>query len=269
MASDETLSGPFSEVRASSTAGGGTALTVSTTLSVPFLAGTNYAMLEGRNYSTAVVVKYGLIPYILVYKTTDVLATVTDYSEAAQDGDTGTDVVLSSLDTNANGDALWVGSHIPFRGLVADVDAANGTASVLTGSYWNGSALSDISLTDGTTSGGATFAVDGAITWTVPTDWAAASLVTIAAPGSGIANRGLPLYWVKLVVSAAMDSSTTLNSLLARVRSTAYGELVSGRVVEMSVRRGVGGLAGVEATVDAGSANLIVNCAVKYGGKFV
>jgi hypothetical protein len=269
MMATEVVNVPFNEVRAASTAGGGSALTVSTTISTPFLAGTNYAWIEGRNYSTAVVVKYALVPYLLVYKTADALATVTDYSEAAQDGSTGTDVVLSSLDTLANGDALWVGSHVPFRGVVADVDAANGTASVLTGTYWNGSALTDISLTDGTTSAGATFAVDGAITWTVPTDWVAAPLALIGSAASSVPFSGNPLYWVRLVVSAALDSSTTLNSLLARVRSTAYAELVTGRVVEMAVRRGVGGIVGVEATTDAGTANLIVNCAVRHGSRFL
>ena len=265
----ETIGVPFSEVRAASTADGGSALTVSTTVSVPFLAGTNHVAIEGRNYSTAVVVKYGLIPYILVYKTTDGLSTVTDYSSEAQDGSTGTDVTLSSLDTNANGDALWVGSAHPFRGLVADVDAANGSASVLTGTYWNGSALTNISLTDGTDSGGATFAVDGAITWTVPTDWVAAPLKTIGSAGQAVPHRNENLYWVKLVVGAALDSSTTLNSLLARVRSTVYGELVTGRVVEMAVRRSLGGVVGVEATCNAGTANLIVNCAVRQGGGFL
>ena len=79
----ETLVGPLSEVRAASTAGGGSALTVSTTVSTPFLAGTNYVSMEGRNYTTAVVIRYGLIPYILVYKTADGLATVTDYTSEA------------------------------------------------------------------------------------------------------------------------------------------------------------------------------------------
>lgn len=257
-------------MRAASTADGGTALTVSTIASVPFLAGTNHVWIEGRNYSTAVVVKYGLIPYLLVYKTADSLATITDYSSEAQDGSTGTDVTLSSLDTLANGDALWIGSAHPFRGLVADVDAANGTASVLTGTYWNGSALANISLTDGTTSGGATFAVDGQITWTVPTDWVAASLRTISGvPTTPVAASTQSLYWVRLVVGAALDSSTTLNSLMALVRSTVYGELVTGRVVEMAVRRELGGAVGVEATVNAGTANLIVNCAVRQGGRFL
>lgn len=264
----ETLMGPLGEVRAASTAAGGTALTTTAGV-ISLLKGTQYVSLEGRNYSTAVVVQYALVPYLLVYKTADLLATITDYSAAAQDGDAGTDVVLSSLDTLANGDALWVGSRVPFRGLRADVDAANANASVLTGVYWDGNSLENITLTDGTDSGGATMAVDGAITWTVPTDWVPASLVTIGSAAASVPHSTEPLYWVRLVVSAALDSSSTLNSLLALSRSTAYAELVTGRVIEMRVNRGLGGVAGVEALTNAGTANLIVNCATIGQGVFV
>mgnify|MGYP001563449585 CR=1 FL=1 len=187
----ETLNGPFSEVRASSTAGGGTALTTAAQV-VPFLPGTSYASWEARNYSTAVVVKYALVPYILVYKTVDLLATISDYSDAAQDGDTATDVVLSSLDTLANGDALWIGSPLPFRALIADVDAANGNSATLTGVYWStaSAALTNISLTDNTASGGAPFAIDGTITWTVPTDWGQVPLTVASGIATTVAAAG-------------------------------------------------------------------------------
>ena len=259
--------GAFGEIRAAS-ASVGTALSTTATV-IPFLPGTQYALIEGRNYLTAAVARVALVPYLRVFKTADSLATITDYSENAQDGNAATDVTLSSLDTLANGDALWVGSHLPFRGLLADVDAANGTASVLTGTYWNGTALADISLTDGTDSVGATFGQDGAITWSVPAAWTPAPLTTIGSAAGGVQASSQSLYWVRLVVSAALDSSSTLNSLMALSRSTAYAELTSGRLLECSVNRGAGGMAGVEALTDAGTGNLIVNCATVHGGRFV
>lgn len=261
----ETFPAPLGELRSAHPSAGGLSLTTTLqTLGLP--KGTSALILEGRNYSTAVVVRVLRNPYLLVYKTADSLATITDYSEAAQDNDATTDVVLSSLDTNANGDALWIGSHLPIRGLSVDVDATNGTASVLSGTYWNGSSLSNISLTDNTASGGATFAQDGTITWSVPTDWVAAPLVTIGSAANSIGGSGLPFYWVKLVVSAALDSSTTLNSIHALNRSTAYFELTSGRIWEEVVRRGPGGVGSIEALTDAGTANLLVGVAATSGG---
>lgn len=263
----ETWAGPLGEMRAASTASGGTALST-TALVVPLPAGTAHVSVEGRNYSTAVVARIALVPWLTVLKTLDLLATATDYSDAAQDANTGTDVVLSSLGTFASGDALYLGSHIPFRGVYADVDAANANASVLSGDYWDGDSWAALTVTDGTASTGVTFAVDGAITWTMPSDWAPTDLSSsVATTGAAVPQRGAKLYWVRLKVSAALDSSTTLNSLLALARSTAYAELVSGRVLEFATTRGHGGVAGIEALTDAGTANLIVNVAARAGSR--
>lgn len=225
--------------------------------------GAKFLQLTGRNYSTAVVIRFRLNPWITVLKTSDLLATkanLTNYSEEAQDGSTSTDVTLSSLATLANSGAVYVGSYVPFAGLVADVDAANGNAATLAATYWNGSAWTDITPTDGTETGGATFGQDGSITWTVPTAWSPTSLeaaVTTAAKNIGILKQ--PLYWVRLAVSAALDSSTTLNSLIAIGGHTEYGELVAGVPWEQSITVGPYGVASVSALTDAGTANLIIN----------
>lgn len=267
----ETHPRALGELRSIHGSAGGLSLTTTLqTVGIP--KGAQGLILEPRNFSTAVVARIALNPYLLVYKTTDALATVTnltDYSDAAQDNDATTDVVLSSLDTNANNDALWIGSHLPFRGLSVDVDAANGTASVLSGTYWNGSALANISLTDNTASGGATFAQDGTITWSVPTAWSPASLVTVGGASGNLPHSGDTLYWVKLVVSAALDSSTTLNSLHALSRSTAYVDLTDGRIWEQAIRRGLGGIGSVEALSDAGTCSLLVTALTFVGGKFL
>jgi hypothetical protein len=109
-----TYSGPLGELRSASTAGGGTALTTAP-LVIPLPRGIRHVMIEGRNYSTAVVAQIALVPYLSVMKTADNLATITDYSANAQDGSASTDITLSSLDTIANLDYLIVGSHLPFR----------------------------------------------------------------------------------------------------------------------------------------------------------
>lgn len=257
------------EQRAVSTASGGTAL--STTLAlIPIasagkLSGAGELALTGRNFSTAVVAKYALNPRLTVLITTDAGLTFTDESDDAQDGSASTDVTLSSLPASPAG-YVYLGTPQPVRGYQADVDAANGTAGTMTGDYWNGSAWTAATITDGTTSGGAPWAVDGNITFTVPTAWARDTLANIL----GLTNRGPKggtnavlyesLFWLRLTNTAACDSSTTLNSLMPLNRSTAYSEIVSGLpVTKAVVSTDRKGFSCVEALTDAGTANLVVD----------
>lgn len=254
-------------------AGASKGVSLSTTAAYTVLPrGTRFLSMVGRNYSTAVVARWTLCPWLTVLKTTDLLtdaATITDYSDAAQDGSTATDVVLSSLSTLASLDAVFIGSQEQFGGLVVDVDAANGTASTILVEYWNGSAWTDISATDGTASGGAALAVDGNITWTVPAAWVPAGLRDTTS-GSGMAKNYGQLrnqkFWVRVSFSAGLDSSTTLNSIIAIEGSAAYAELISSQVWEQAITVGEGGYSSVVALTDAGTANLIVNCAPR--GRF-
>jgi hypothetical protein len=265
-----TVAGPIGELRGVG-ASKGVALTTTLALT-PIPRGSRHLFIEGRNYSTAVVARLAINPWLTILKTTDALAAVantTDYSDAAQDVDSGTDVVLSSLGTAAQSDFLYVGSHLPFRGAQADVDAANATASVITVKYWKSdSTWADITATDGTASGGASMAQDGNVTWTVPTDWLRAPLTdTQATVGDGIPYSGARLYWTRWEFSGGLDSSTTLNSLYPLNRSTAYFELTSGRVLEMLIEPGFGGASCVEALTDAGTANLLINVAAGNGSR--
>lgn len=261
--STETIAANLRELRLAGAANGVSCTTTATKTPLPL--GTKFVSMTGRNYSTAVVIRVNLNPWLTVLKTTDLLATkanLTDYSEAAQDGSTSTDVVLSSLDTLANLGAVYIGSHVPFAGLTVDVDSANGTAATLAVTYWDGSAWSNITPTDGTASGGATFAQDGDITWTIPAAWVTGKLETaVATAAKRIGLFQQELYWVRLAVSAALDSSTTLNSILAINRSTAYAELVSGVPWEQAVNVGPGGVSSVTSLTDAGTANLLINVA--------
>jgi len=252
--------GRLGSFRAASTASGGTALTTTAQcLALP--DGTQHVIITARNFATAVVTKFALNPHLTVVKTVDAGAAWVDYSTAAQDGLATTDVVLSSLDTLANGDALWLGSHEPFRGAIVDVDAANANASVLAAHYPVGTVMTTLAPTDGTLSAGAAFAVDGSITWAVPSNWSQEKLssllaTSVAAPPSPAAE----MFWVRLTVSAALDASTTLNSILALNRSTAYAELTNGQTLEGRCVKAAGGVGCIEALTDAGTANLIVNC---------
>lgn len=263
------LIGPVGEMRAISTAGGGTALTSASTF-LQLLPGSEAVQVVARNFATAVAVQATFCPWLAVVKTTDSFATttnVTDYTEAAQDANTSTTIVLSSLATSG---ALWVGSHVPFRGLNAVIGTTNSNTSALSGTYWNGTTMANISLTDGTSSSSTTFAVSGNITWTMPTDWVGATLTTLGSVGSSIGapHKAEQWYWVRLVVSAALDSSTTLTSLLAMNRLATYYEITfESPELAMQVQRGVGGVAALELKTDAGTANAVVNCLTSW--KFV
>ena len=266
--STEVFNGPVGEWRGAAASKGAALTTTASRTLLP--AGTKTVQLIPRNFATAVVARFASCPYLMVIKTADALATFTDYSTEANDADTTTVVDLSSLDTYANSDAVYIGAHVPFRGLAVDVSAAvNASASVLTAYYWNGSAWTDTSASDGTASGGATFAQDGDITWTVPTAWTTTSLAKAngLAASSGLASPDL--YWIQLRVSAALDSSTTLSSIIAMPRSTSYAEITEITPMEFGVQQGVGGTAAIEHLTDAGTANLIINCYTRSSGRFV
>lgn len=252
--------GYVGEMRSATAAGGGTALSTSAVL-IPFPDNTAYLEMVATTFATAVVAKVALNPYLVILKTVDGLATrPTDYSDAGQDGATATLVTLSSLDTLANGDFLLVGSHVPFRGVRIINVAPNGNTATLAVAYWNGTAWASTSPTDGTASGGDTMAQNGDVTWTVPTAWTAALIGSLGYTAPQMYPQ-VPLYWTRWSVSAALDSSVTLSSFLALNRTTTYAELIASQLWAQRVRKGVGGIASVEALTDAGTANLIVNVA--------
>jgi hypothetical protein len=252
------------EVRSISTAGGGTALTTTETYTA-FPRGTKWFSAYGRNYASCDVVQLAKCPYLIVFKTADALATApTDSSDAVQDEDTATLLTLSSLDTAANDDFVYVGSYVPFAGVHVDVGNTNGTSSVLTVKYRkDDDTWADISDTDGTASGGATFAVDGSVTWTIPTDWKADKLADVAsiADSINVPQKHEALYWTRWEVSVQLDSSVTVLRMMAIPRNTTRVELVPTLGIEDSLGRGVGGFSGLAHKTDAGTANLIINVA--------
>jgi len=254
-------------------AAGGEALSTTKAL-ILFPKGTQFAALRPHTLSGAAVVKVGSLPYLSLVRTNDDLATAgVDESERAQDGDGATHVTLSNLPTLANGGFLLMGAARQTRGVRVTMDAAvNGNASVLTVGYWNGSAWTDISATDGTDNAGATFGQTGDVTWTVPTDWKRVSLVEVSALRAK-ALSAIPgpiaqelLFWTRWTVSAALDASTLADAMVALAKSTSYAEIQSGQDWELFAKHGVGGTVGVEALTDAGTAKLLVNVAAGSGG---
>lgn len=267
----DSFSGPLSEARAASTAGGGTSLSTTATI-VGFPNGTTHVAVVARNFSTAVVTKFALNPYLLILKAASALpAAPTDYSKAAQQNPATTDsVVLDALAATA---FLYIGAYVPFRGIAVTMDGAkvNANAATLSMAYWNG-AWKAQTITDGTAAAGATLAQTGNVTWTVPTDWTATKLGSTVV-GGPVSNPDLanfapysnrPKYWLRLAVSAALSVSVEANSIFALNRSTAYAEMVQDSLLQFRIpQKGgadVDGPSCIEALTDAGTASLIVNC---------
>ncbi len=272
------------ELRAASTADGGTAL--STTVSgagdlntglgfttIPF--GSDYMSITPRNFSGAAVVKYSLNPFLTIFWTDDSGGTVIDISDEMQDGDS-TDSAIDDLPAIANGGAMYVGALEQFRGVAIEVGAdPNSQANNLTVNYWrSGGSWQDASDTD-TTDTGASFAVDGTVLWAIPSDWSRASLNEIGTQiGSGFEfnlpkdapERGTPMYWTRWEWSDVMDISTDIIQMFSLNRSTAPAEYLVGQVFEtMLGRREIGN---VQGSTDAGTANLLINVGVIVGNRF-
>lgn len=265
----QTVPSVHHELRAISTANGGTAVTT-TVGTIGLLPNTDYVSIHARNFTTGVGMQFAINAFLVVVKTQDAGATWTDYSENAQDNDAGTDVTLSSQDTLANGDALFVGSHLPFRGADIKVDATNsaGSNTVLTVWYWNGTIWTDTGDTDGTIASSKSLGQSGTVTWTVPSAWTSEHLLTIlknqADPFSGtppvvVPNWSNAMYWTRWTWSAALDSSVTLDSMHMLNRSVAYSELAANQTFEMAANYGRGGFGSVELKMTTGTSNAIVN----------
>ena len=133
------------------------------------------------------------------------------------------DTVAFALVTTSE---FYVGFHGPFASRYFQMGSTvNAVASVLTVSYWDGSAWTAVDdLLDQTSVAGATFAQSGFISWEPPTGWSKRALTGV--------DSDIELYWVKLTVSANFTAGTVLQSVLnlfcddATVRAY-YPELIT------------------------------------------
>src|SRR3990167_3110596 len=110
-------------------------------------------------------------------------------------------LALNSLE--ATNDFLYIGCDEQFRGVFINITNTNTTASTdLAATYWDGSAWTGLTETDNTASGGISFAQDGNVVWTMPTDWAKTSV-------NGVQN----LYCVRFNFDAAFDATVSIADL--------------------------------------------------------
>lgn len=139
----------------------------------------------------------------------DMTAKLTDRNEATSPlaGSGG------ALNAMTSSDFIYVCLHHSARGLSVNVQGANAVASTLTGSYLDeNGAWVTLGVTDGTTSGGATFATDGLITWTVPAPERWVSRVLPDGVGT-VGMKKLKGHWLRLSTSATFTNPTSITAV--------------------------------------------------------
>jgi len=131
-------------------------------------------------------------------------------------------------------DAIYIGmADKTFNGLRFDVDTAGATSSgnvVVDAEYWDGSAWTDLTESDGTSSSSKHMAKDGTMTFTMPSDWVAAKLrdtfasstneYSELAPSSGEGIGGCAsefnklAYWIRIkITTTAYGTVPTIKSI--------------------------------------------------------
>lgn len=127
----------------------------------------------------------------------DSLGTYTNYADELQDKyETSRVMVLDDMQTE---DYVYLGFEVPVRGIYIDVGAGDAGAGVMSVDYWDGSAWSDITPTDG----GSNWGSDGEVTWTVPTDWVSNQVDAVAGK-----------FWVRISTSLDLDSEVEIRAIL-------------------------------------------------------
>lgn len=119
----------------------------------------------------------------------------------------------SYLNSMTTSDYIYIGCRQKHGGPYFDVNAANGDASAMAAGYSKSDGtFASATISDKTSSGGATLAQDGVVVLTVPTDWSSDySLATILSDTSAPTGKGL--YWLRLSVGTALDASVNLNAV--------------------------------------------------------
>ena len=140
----------------------------------------------------------------------------------------------TALGSMAVGDYLYVGFAGIIGGFTVDMGATvNGVTATLTGDYSDATRnWTALSITDGSASAGATLAIDGNVTWTVPTNWSTAPLKKLV-PGDGFAvtPEKPELFWARFTVSATLTAGIILGNL------TVLGRIAPG-VTDAAARTG-------------------------------
>lgn len=150
-------------------------------------------------------------------------AAYSDLTAAAQDA-TGDDVNLATVFATFATDRLYIGSSEPFRGVFLDLlDAVSAVDGTISAAYWAG-AWKTLSVWDGTqATPGKSLSGGGAITWTLPGDWATRGV-----------NGSTDRYWVRLAVSAVPTGAKARQ--VAVIRASALRAPVAFRMLELIMR---------------------------------
>lgn len=139
--------------------------------------------------------------------------TLSDISASMADYHAGTAVINYTLTE----DALYIGSELPFNSLFFDVSVANAETATPVVSYWDGDEwVAMVDFIDETTSGGATLAQSGHITWTTDKESAWMREDTVSSNGTeeitGLGNITIyDLFWIKMTFSATLTGTAALN----------------------------------------------------------
>ena len=107
--------------------------------------------------------------------------------------------------TPATTDRTYIGMPVPFTKAKLDIAVAS-VGGVYVWEYWNGSAWTTLSVTDGTSG----FTVDGTVTWTAPGSWATSSVNSVTQ------------YWVRVRPSTSPSTNPTANYLTVGGWTRAY-----------------------------------------------
>lgn len=191
--------------------------------------------------------------------TDDAGDTFTNYTNQVKDRNTSNVLVLDSLDTATNEGYWYLASRHKFAGAWCDIGAANGTTSTMTGYYWDGDSWEDVTITDGTKSGNVCLAIDGNITWAVPSDWATTSL-----------NGQTGVYVIRFQVHVQLDDEVEVDQicLLPDVTADPGGYLAAETDYIMTINRAeVGGVCVYQGAGDAEAVHLTWMWHSKRGDK--
>jgi hypothetical protein len=144
----------------------------------------------------------------IVYKGAAAIPTVPelgdDYTLEVTDGDAATGAILDSLgDLAVDFDCIFIMTPVPIDTLNWTILKANATASTSGANFWNGSAWTAVtSFNDTTDSGSATLAIDGTMTWTLPTTHVPSFMY------------GLNGFWYQIyLASGDLDSETEVSAV--------------------------------------------------------
>jgi hypothetical protein len=136
-----------------------------------------------------------------VYTTADDSSFTDRNTEARLEGGTA----FNLLPTPASGDRLYIGMPVKFARAKFDL-ATLGVGGTYVWEYWNGSAWTSLSVTDGTSG----FTAAGTVTWTAPGSWATNAVNSVTQ------------YWVRVRASANPSTTPTVNYLTVGGWTRAY-----------------------------------------------